>query len=240
MERHHRGRLRQDKMKLLKTYRTFIRSYLLSLTVVLTVALGGCVADVVGGVYIVSDEPESMYPVANHIVELFFQAGGDWTATTSEDWLEVSPNHGEGGRNAVTVKTIATNKTKAERTALLTISSGGKQESLTIRQSGDYAIFDKKEYVVDAEGGPLSISFTSNMDRENLYVSYQKLEWISWTQPVSGTRADWQGRLKELTVSPNPTGEERQAIFILSTYSRRKELFGLDTTWVRQLGASAP
>ena len=206
MERHHRGRLRQDKMKLLKTYRTFIRSYLLSLTVVLTVALGGCVADEVGGVYIVSDEPESMYPVANHVVELFFQAGGDWTATTSTDWLEVSPNHGEGGRNVVTVKTIAANKTKAERTALLTISSGGKQESLTIRQSGDYAIFDKKEYVVDAEGGPLSISFTS----------------------------------KELTVSPNPTGEERQAIFILSTYSRRKELFGLDTTWVRQLGASAP
>lgn len=240
MERYHRGRLCQDKMKLLKTHRIFFRSYLLSLTVILTVALGGCVADEVGGVYIVSDEPESMYPVANHVVELFFQAGGDWTATTSTDWLEVSPNHGEGGRNVVTVKTIAANKTKAERTALLTISSGGKQESLTIRQSGDYAIFDKKEYVVDAEGGPLSISFTSNMDRENLYVSYQKLEWISWTQPVSGTRADWQGWLKELTVSPNPTGEERQAIFILSTYSRRKELFGLDTTWVRQLGASAP
>ena len=240
MERHHRGRLFQDKMKLLKTLRISFRSYLFSLTVILTVALGGCVADEVGGVYIISDEPESMYPVANHIVEIFFQAGSDWTATTSEDWLEVSPNHGEGGRNAVTVKTIAANKTKAERTALLTISSGGKQESLTIRQSGDYAIFDKKEYVVDAEGGPLSISFTSNMDRENLYVSYQKLEWISWTQPVSGTRADWQGRLKELTISPNPTGEERQAIFILSTYSRRKELFGLDTTWVRQLGASAP
>ena len=175
MERHHRGRLFQDKMKLLKTLRIFFRSYLFSLTVILTVALGGCVADEVGGVYIISDEPESMYPVANHIVEIFFQAGSDWTATTSEDWLEVSPNHGEGGRNAVTVKTIAANKTKAERTALLTISSGGKQETLTIRQSGDYAIFDKKEYVVDAEGGPLSISFTSNMDRENLYVSYQKL-----------------------------------------------------------------
>ena len=63
MERYHRGRLCQDKMKILKTYRTFIRSYLLSLTVILTVALGGCVADEVGGVYIVSDEPESMYPV---------------------------------------------------------------------------------------------------------------------------------------------------------------------------------
>ena len=62
MERYHRGRLCQDKMKLLKAHRIFFRSYLLSLTVILTVALGGCVADEVGGVYIVSDEPERQLP----------------------------------------------------------------------------------------------------------------------------------------------------------------------------------
>ena len=202
--------------------------------------LASCVADEVGGVYIVSQEPESMYPVANHFVEINFQAGGEWTASTSADWLEVTPSHGSRGRNIVTVKTTAANKTRAERSAVLTIVSDGKQESMTIRQSGDYAIFDEKEYVVDAVGGSLSITFTSNMDRSNLYVSYQKLEWITWTEPVSETRTDWNGRLKELTVSPNPSGEERRAIFVLSTYSRREELLGLDTTWVRQLGISAP
>jgi hypothetical protein len=138
------------------------------------------------------------------------------------------------------IKTTETNKTRAERSTLLTISSGGKQESMTIRQSGDYAIFDEKEYIVDAAGGALSITFTSNMDRSNLYVSYQRLEWITWTDPVSTTRTDWKGRLKELTISPNTSEEEREAIFVLSTYSRRKELMGLDTTWVRQLGVSAP
>ena len=202
--------------------------------------LTGCVADEVGGVYLVSQEPESMYPVANHYVEILFQAGGDWTASTSTDWLEVSPSHGSGGRNAVTLKTTSANRTKAERTAVLTIVSDAKQESMTIRQSGDYAIFDQDEYVVDAAGGPLTLTFTSNMDRNNLYVSYQKLEWISWTEPIGETRTDWRGRLKELTVSPNPSEDERQAIFVLSTYSRHQELMGLDTTRVRQLGVSAP
>ena len=202
--------------------------------------LTGCVSDEVGGVYLVSQEPESMYPVANHYVEILFQAGGDWTASTSTDWLEVTPSQGSGGRNAVTLRTTSANRTKAERSALLTIVSDGKQESMTIRQSGDYAVFDQDEYVVDAAGGPLTLTFTSNMDRNNLYVSYQKLDWISWSEPVGETRTDWLGRMRELTVSPNPSEDERQAIFVLSTYSRRQELMGLDTTRVRQLGVSAP
>ncbi len=202
--------------------------------------LTGCVSDEVGGVYLVSQEPESMYPVANHYVEILFQAGGDWTASTSTDWLEVTPSQGSGGRNAVTLRTTSANKTKAERSALLTIVSDGKRESMTIRQSGDYAVFDQDEYVVDAAGGPLTLTFTSNMDRNNLYVSYQKLDWISWSEPIGETRTDWLGRMRELTVSPNPSEDERQAIFVLSTYSRRQELMGLDTTRVRQLGVSAP
>ena len=202
--------------------------------------LTGCVSDEVGGVYLVSQEPESMYPVANHYVEILFQAGGDWTASTSTDWLEVTPSQGSGGRNAVTLRTKSANRTKAERSALLTIVSDGKQESMTIRQSGDYAVFDQDEYVVDAAGGTLTLTFTSNMDRSNLYVSYQKLDWISWSEPIGETRTDWLGRMRELTVSPNPSEDERQAIFVLSTYSRRQELMGLDTTRVRQLGVSAP
>ena len=212
------------------------------LTVCMLMAYGltGCVSDEVGGVYLVSQEPESMYPVANHYVEILFQAGGDWTASTSTDWLEVTPSQGSGGRNAVTLRSTSANKTKAERSALLTIVSDGKRESMTIRQSGDYAVFDQDEYVVDAAGGPLTLTFTSNMDRNNLYVSYQKLDWISWSEPVGETRTDWLGRMRELTVSPNPSEDERQAIFVLSTYSRRQELMGLDTTRVRQLGVSAP
>ena len=212
------------------------------LTVCMLMAYGltGCVSDEVGGVYLVSQEPESMYPVANHYVEILFQAGGDWTASTSTDWLEVTPSQGSGGRNAVTLRTTSANRTKAERSALLTIVSDGKQESMTIRQSGDYAVFDQDEYVVDAAGGPLTLTFTSNMDRSNLYVSYQKLDWISWSEPIGETRTDWLGRMRELTVSPNPSEDERQAIFVLSTYSRRQELMGLDTTRVRQLGVSAP
>ena len=212
----------------------------LTVCMLMAYGLAGCVSDEVGGVYLVSQEPESMYPVANHYVEILFQAGGDWTASTSTDWLEVTPSQGSGGRNAVTLRTTSANRTKAERSALLTIVSDGKQESMTIRQSGDYAVFDQDEYVVDAAGGPLTLTFTSNMDRNNLYVSYQKLDWISWSEPNGETRTDWLGRMRELTVSPNPSEDERQAIFVLSTYSRRQELMGLDTTRVRQLGVSAP
>jgi hypothetical protein len=220
--------------------RYYFKDVWLTVCMLMAYGLTGCVSDEVGGVYLVSQEPESMYPVANHYVEILFQAGGDWTASTSMDWLEVTPSQGSGGRNAVTLRTKSANRTKAERSALLTIVSDGKQESMTIRQSGDYAVFDQDEYVVDAAGGPLTLTFTSNMDRSNLYVSYQKLDWISWSEPIGETRTDWLGRMRELTVSPNPSEDERQAIFVLSTYSRRQELMGLDTTRVRQLGVSAP
>jgi hypothetical protein len=220
--------------------RNYFKDVWLTVCMLMAYGLTGCVSDEVGGVYLVSQEPESMYPVANHYVEILFQAGGDWTASTSTDWLEVTPSQGSGGRNAVTLRTTSANKTKAERSALLTIVSDGKRESMTIRQSGDYAVFDQDEYVVDAAGGPLTLTFTSNMDRNNLYVSYQKLDWISWSEPIGETRTDWLGRMRELTVSPNPSEDERQAIFVLSTYSRRQELMGLDTTRVRQLGVSAP
>jgi hypothetical protein len=164
--------------------RNYFKDVWLTVCMLMAYGLTGCVSDEVGGVYLVSQEPESMYPVANHYVEILFQAGGDWTASTSTDWLEVTPSQGSGGRNAVTLRTTSANKTKAERSALLTIVSDGKRESMTIRQSGDYAVFDQDEYVVDAAGGPLTLTFTSNMDRNNLYVSYQKLDWISWSEPI--------------------------------------------------------
>ena len=211
----------------------------LAVGIAMTVMLGSCIADEVGGVYLVSQEPDCLYSVANHAVEITFQAGGPWRASTSADWLEVSPSEGTGGRNAVVVMTTATNKTRAERAALLTITSDGKQQQMTIRQSGDYAIFDQREYQIGPEGGPLSISFTSNIDRSNLFVSYLKQNWVTWSEPEMQTRGDWHGRLKELTVDPNPSDIERETFFILITYGQRKEMLPLDTVRVVQMGMSA-
>lgn len=199
-------------------------------------ALAGCIADDVGGIYLVTEDTPKLYSVPNHGVEVMFHAGAGWTASSSADWLTLTPSQGEGGRNKVVVMTNATNRTKQERSAVLTFESGGRQEQMTIWQRSDYALFDQPTYEVGPEGDTLNISFCSNIDRKNLYVSYQKLDWIGWTEPVANTRTDWKGRLKQLTITPNPTTEERKTFFILITYGSKGEPLPLDTTWVYQRG----
>lgn len=200
--------------------------------------LAGCIADEVGGVYLVTDEVPKFYSVANHGAKIIFNAGGKWKATTSAPWLAVTPEQGNGGRDTLTVSTAAMNRTKQERSAVLTIESDGKQKQLTICQGADYAIFDEHEIEVGPEGDTLSIGFSSNISRDSLYVSYQLLDWIGWTEPIDKTRADWHGRLKSITVMPNIEPAVRRAFFVLITYGRKEEILPMDTVWVIQKGLS--
>ena len=71
--------------------------------VLMAAVLIGCMADEVGGVYIVSGEADVLQSVANQVTTTYFNAGGKWTAKSTVDWLEVTPSSGEGGRNAIVI-----------------------------------------------------------------------------------------------------------------------------------------
>ena len=220
--------------------KTGSRRFRLSPLVLLAVMLVGCIADEVGGIYIVSGETDELYSVANQMTTTYFNAGGKWTAVPSVDWLAVSPSSGEAGKNAIVITTTLPNHTMQERTGTVVITSGGKSETVSVRQRNEYAFFDQKEYVVDSAGGEVQMGFTSNIEKGKLMISYLRLNWFVMSDSKSGTRGEvWNGKVKPITILANPTDKERSAPFVLGFYDDKKKLLGLDTAWVHQKPSSA-
>jgi hypothetical protein len=170
--------------------------------------------------------------------EVFFQAGDTWRAWSSASWLSIDPKEGKSGRNGIVMRTVEANHTKSRRVATVTIESGGKQQLLTVWQRNDYALFEPREYVVDAEGGKVNMTFSSNVSKDSLLIRYLPVSWLEWEDDSAKTRvADWNGKVKTLVAKPNPKETERIAYFVLVlTGERRMDYQVLDTARVRQLG----
>ena len=204
----------------------------------LCLCLSGCFADEVGGVYLVSEGTGEMPSAKDFGAEVFFQAGDTWRAWSSASWLSIDPKEGKSGRNGIVMRTVEANHTKTRRVATVTIESGGKQQLLTVWQRNDYALFEPREYVVDAEGGKVNMTFSSNVSKDSLLIRYLPVSWLEWEDDSAKTRvADWNGKVKTLVAKPNPKETERIAYFVLVlTGERRMDYQVLDTARVRQLG----
>lgn len=202
--------------------------------------LSGCIADEVGGIWMVTESISELPSSKDYGVEVFFQAGDNWRAWSSDGWLSVTPNEGKGGRNSIRLRTVTVNRTRERRQATVTIESGGQQHTLKIWQRNDYALFDQQEYFVDVNGGEVNMTFQSNVPKDSLLIMFMQLNWYTWGDSLNNTRAnDWQGRVKTLYVSPNPGRKERTSYFMLvKTAGRRIDYQVLDTACVRQAGDS--
>lgn len=202
--------------------------------------LAGCAKDEVGGVSISSGETTELYAVTNLSQEVKFFAGDDWTATCPANWLTFSPKKGGEGANTITVSTTSTNRTKSVRSAKLTITSGGKKRTVTIKQSGDYGVFDADEFSYSPEGGKLDITFKTNLDDDKLffYMSTGMDEWIpELKKDKARTRAELRdGKIKTLTVSPNTDVNPRTGAFFLAMKDKMGNPLMLDTLYIYQGG----
>ena len=201
----------------------------------------GCIADEVGGVWLVTEKVEELASSKNYGTEVYFQAGDNWRAWASEPWLNVIPTEGKSGRNGIRLRTESANHSHERRQATLTIESGGKQETVTVWQRNEYALFDQREFTVDANGGEVKMTFDSNVDKDSLLLMYIKKDWFTWEGDSMNTRAaDWHGRVRTLHVAPNTKPMERSTYFMLVlTAERRIDYQVLDTAWVRQAAADS-
>ena len=218
--------------------RQTVQRHLLPLTAIIAVLLTACMADEVGGVYMITKETDTLHAVADQKAELTFNAGGEWTASTADSWLEITPQNGDGGRNTITVRTTEQNRTKQLRKTLVMVSSDGKSQAVPVIQRSDFAFFDTLSYQVGPEGDEVILSFTTNVPKGELYISYVKYGWFSIESNEEKTRAgEWSGKVKPITVMPNESTEERSAKFVLGFYDERKNFMVLDSTWIHQKGA---
>ena len=206
----------------------------------LTVALlfAACSDDSANPISLASGGVIEVFPVINQKKNLEFDVTASWTASCPAGWLSFTPQKGESGHQTITLTTTSTNRTKATRSTQLTLTSGGTRKNVTVVQSGKYAVFDKKEYVVDAEGGTITLGFTSNCVKEtdNLQIGYNPLDWISWTNGSRVTRADWTGQTPAITVQPNTTTDGRRTAYCLLLSNGEGGWMNMDTTFVYQRG----
>ena len=204
----------------------------------------GCSADEASSAGITWDSSFSgtteMYPVVNQSSEIKFKAESSWKASCSAKWLTFSPKSGEKGNQVITVATTSTNRTKNTRTAQLTIESGGSTKTVTIKQRGDYAVFEHDELNFTSDGGPLNETFVSSLDQDNLFVYATNGldEWIQSTNSNDRTRQEYKYSFQNLRVQPNTSKDPRTGAFFLTMKDKSGNPLALDTLFIYQEGAS--
>lgn len=221
------------------------KNVLLSLgLVVISLVMTGCSEDGTSSAGITWDSSFSgtteMYPVVNQSSEIKFKAESSWKASCSAKWLIFSPKSGEKGNQVITVATTSTNRTKNTRTAQLTIESGGSTKTVTIKQRGDYAVFEHDELNFTSDGGPLNETFVSSLDQDNLFVYATDGidEWIQSTNSTDRTRQEYKYSFQNLRVLPNTSKDPRTGAFFLMMKDKSGNPLALDTLFIYQEGAS--
>ena len=221
------------------------KNILLSLGLaVISLVMAGCSEDGTSSSGITWDSSFSgtteMYPVVNQSSEIKFKAESSWKASCSAKWLTFSPKSGEKGNQVITVATTSTNRTKVTRTAQLTIESGGSTKTVTIKQSGEYAVFEHDELNFTSDGGPLNETFVSSLDQDNLFVYATDGidEWIQSTNSTDRTRQEYKYSFQNLRVQPNTSKDPRTGAFFLTMKDKSGNPLALDTLFIYQEGAS--
>ena len=96
-------------------------------------------------------------------VEVALKSNGDWTVSSSAEWLAVTPTSGNG--NATLTLTADAN-TMESRSAQITASTKDNTAVLTVTQQAPryYINVTPKEIRCDAEGGEYAIQVSSNIN----------------------------------------------------------------------------
>ena len=204
------------------------------------VLAAGCTEETEDAVRVTSSTVVEIYSVEKQSATVDFQTSASWTASCSAGWLSFSPAKGEAGNHSLTLVTTATNRTKSSRSAQLNIRSGSMQKTVTVIQSGDYAVFEQEEYRIGAEGGRFYMNFTTNLESSaKLQIGYTIQDWLSWASDGGTTRGENSGRTYDVIVQPNTSENARMAAFALQVQRGDQERIMLDTCYLYQEGINS-
>lgn len=207
----------------------------------LSVLLTGCTDDDSASNIVMKTATEmTLLPTMGEQATFEFEAPAAWTATTTASWLLLSPAKGDKGDASLVATAASTNRTGSPRRAQVNINIGTMHKSLTVTQSDEYAIFDKKTYTVEAEGGQVRMTFRSNITNTNdLLVTYLPVDWLSF-EGQDTTRAEWKGTMATINVKPNSGRDRRAATFTLALPKGNNGAWvDLDTATIVQQGLAS-
>ncbi|MBR2291307.1 MAG: hypothetical protein IJ868_03225 [Prevotella sp.] len=181
-----------------------------------------------------------LYSVTNQTNEIKFRTEDTWTANCTADWLTFSPKSGQAGENTITLATTSTNRTKRNRTTVLTIQSGGKTKTVNIKQRNEYAYFESDELNLGSQSTTVGVRFWTNLEQAqlDLYASEGLDDWITFGDGSSArTRAEYEGFIYPLHIAYNSDKNPREGALILTMKDNKGSILGLDTLFIYQEGS---
>ena len=191
-----------------------------------------------GEIILSTTDMAELSSVTNQSLDITFETTTTWKARCTANWLTFSPKSGEAGRNTITISTTSTNRTKSKRTAHLTIESGGTQKTISVKQRGEYAIFDTDELNFPADGATFKVGFRTNLESDQLllYATVGLDEWIKNTESDARTRSEYTGEIYPLRALPNESTKARDGAMFFVMKDKDDNPLGLDTLFVYQEG----
>lgn len=101
---------------------------------------------------------------------------GQWNISSSVDWCKVTPSSGIGNETTKIEIVVDKNTTNEVRTGVLTVTSGGFSEQITINQaSKDLLLIKKEQYEITSQAQNIVVEFQVN----NKYAINIKNTWIA-------------------------------------------------------------
>lgn len=190
---------------------------------ILILLISGCSQKEIEPSFSLQEETGSitLASAANSQTVISFTSTREWKASTSSEWLLISPTSGEAGTYQMALTASSKNNNKNSRTATVNLVSAGLTQSFTVTQSpAEYVELEQTAYYTEAQGGSLQIKFTTNLSTDELAI-YGTASWL--TQPAN-SRTD-QAYVVNLTVLPNEEEKERTAyLYFCKTNGEEEEI----------------
>lgn len=190
---------------------------------ILILLISGCSQKEIEPSFSLQEETGSitLASAANSQTVISFTSTREWKASTSSEWLLISPTSGEAGTYQMALTASSKNNNKNSRTATVNLVSAGLTQSFTVTQSpAEYVELEQTAYYTEAQGGSLQIEFTTNLSTDELAI-YGTASWL--TQPAN-SRTD-QAYVVNLTVLPNEDEKERTAyLYFCKTSGEEEEI----------------
>lgn len=202
---------------------------------ILILLISGCSPKDIEPSFSLQEETSSitLASAANSQTVISFTSTREWKASTSSEWLLISPTSGEAGTYQMALTASSKNNNKNSRTATVNLVSAGLTQSFTVTQSpAEYVELEQTAYYTEAQGGSLQVKFTTNLSTDELAI-YGTASWL--TQPAN-SRTD-QAYVVNLTVLPNEDEKERTAyLYFCKTNGEEEEV--LNSVTILQEGTS--
>ena len=198
----------------------------------------GCSEEEADSISLTTTGTTELYSVTNQSADIKFKANSSWKASSAANWLTVSPKSGEAGSHVITVATTATNRTGSSRVSKVTIESDGTQKTISVKQRGEYAIFDTDELNFPSDGATFKVGFRTNLESDQLllYATVGLDEWIKNTESDARTRSEYTGEIYPLRALPNESTKARDGAMFFVMKDKDDNPLGLDTLFVYQEG----